>query len=256
MVAGLDTFVKHFEDHSDHYILIGGSACDWQMEKKGLTFRATKDLDIILIAEALSDEFVNHFWEFIKEGEYSIAEVGNRKIFYRFINPKASGYPKMLELFSRVPDLIKPSGDIYLTDIPTGEEASSLSAILLDNDYYNFTLTNSTITDGLHHANEIALVCLKTKAFLNNLYRREAGQQVQEDDILKHKRDIIRLISTIPADTKIDTPESIKADIKEYVSFLQKEQPDIRPLLRNQGIINISLNDILGQLQLTFGLVL
>jgi hypothetical protein len=61
MVTGLDKFIEHFLEFNSHYILIGGGACDWQMGKKGLPFRATKDLDIILIVEALSNEFVTHF---------------------------------------------------------------------------------------------------------------------------------------------------------------------------------------------------
>ena len=87
MVVGLDLFIEHFEQYTDHYVLIGGSACHWQMKQKGLPFRATKDIDIILIVEALSDEFVNHFWQFIKNGEYAITQVGEKKQFYRFIKP-------------------------------------------------------------------------------------------------------------------------------------------------------------------------
>ena len=107
MVVGLDVFQDHFKDYTDHYILIGGSACDWHLEQKGLAIWATKDLDIILIVEVLSDNFVQHFWDFIKDGEYAIAEVGDKKSFYRFIQPQTEGYPKMIELFSRKPDLIK-----------------------------------------------------------------------------------------------------------------------------------------------------
>ena len=58
MVVGLDLFIQHFESYTDHYVLIGGSACDWHMEQKGLPFRTTKDIDIILIVDALSDELV------------------------------------------------------------------------------------------------------------------------------------------------------------------------------------------------------
>src|ERR1700741_3496939 len=98
MVKGLDLFAEHFKAFSDHYILIGGSACDVQMKERGQDFRGTKDLDIILIVEALDATFVNHFWDFIRGGGYAIAEVGNKKRFYRFNKPQVDGYPKMIEL--------------------------------------------------------------------------------------------------------------------------------------------------------------
>jgi hypothetical protein len=250
MVAGLDLFSEHFERYKDHYVLIGGGACDRQMELKGITFRATKDLDIILIVEALTDEFVNHFWQFIRNGEYTIAEVDSKKAFYRFVNPQASGYPKMIELFSRKPDLIKVVEGIHLTDIPTGDEVSSLSAILLDDDYYNFTLANTVLSNGLHHANEIALIGLKAKAFLNNRARKLQGQQVREDDIAKHKRDVIRLVVTIIPDTKVKPPEAIRNDLRQYIEIMKEEKLDVRQLLKS----NVTLDQIIAQLQSTFSL--
>jgi len=248
MVVGLDLFSKHFESYKDHYVLIGGGACDRHMELKGITFRVTKDLDIILIVEALTDEFIIHFWQFIKNGEYSIAEVDKKKAFYRFITPKASGFPKMIEIFSRKPDLIKVIDGMHLTDIPTGEKVSSLSAILLDNDYYNFTLANTVLSDGLHHANEIALICLKTKAFLNNRERKLEGHQVREEDIIKHKKDIIRLVVTLTPDTKVITPEIIKQDLRQYIDILQEAPPDMKQLLKS----DVTLVQVIAQIQSTF----
>jgi len=235
-------------------VLIGGGACYWQMEQKGLPFRATKDLDIILIIEALSDDFVNHFWQFIKDGEYSIAQVGDRKSFYRFNKPNAAGYPFMLELFSRKPSLIKEIPGMHLTAIPTDEEASSLSAILLDDDYYSFTLANTAITDGLHLANEIALICLKARAFLNNRKRKEEGHEVQDDDITKHKKDVIRLTATLTPGIRVPAPAIVKTDLLQYIEILRAENPDIKQLLRNQGMAGITVDQIIDQLTSTFNL--
>jgi hypothetical protein len=254
MVTGLDKFIEHFLEFNSHYILIGGGACDWQMRKKGLPFRATKDLDIILIVEALSNEFVTHFWQFIKDGEYSIAEVGEKRVFYRFIYPKTEGYPKMLELFSRKPATLLVTEGIHLTDIPTDEEASSLSAILLEDEYYHFTLTNSVIIDNLHLANEFGLISLKVKAFLNNKARKETGKEIREDDIYKHKRDVIRLTTTLPPDMIIEVPMKIKEDIRQFVEILQEENTPIGQLLKNQGMGRISPLQIIEQLQKSFGL--
>lgn len=254
MVEGLDLFQNHFQDYTNHYILIGGSACDWHLEQEGLAFRATKDLDIILIVEALSDDFVNHFWDFIKDGDYVIAEVGDKKSFYRFIEPKTEGYPKKIELFSRKPDLIKEHPGMHLTDIPTGEEASSLSAILLDDVFYEFTINNTSISDGLHLANDYALICLKARAFLSNKARKEAGYKVQEVDIVKHKNDILKLTAILNPEGKIEVPSIIKEDLLAYIEYIKNEPPDTKQILKQQGMGNISLDQIIQQLINTFSL--
>ena len=254
MVKGLDIFGQHFQNHTGQYILIGGGACDVQMNQKGLPFRATKDLDIILVVEALSNEFVNHFWKFIKDGEYQVAQVGDRRTFYRFIKPQAEGYPYMLELFSRNPDAINEDEDIHLTDIPTEEDASSLSAILLDTEYYEFTLANSQIIDGVSVASDIALICLKARAYLNNLKRKEEGQEIHETDIAKHKNDVIRLTATLNPADEIILPETLRTAIMAYIERVKVEKLDLKQILRQQGAGDISIDQIVAQMEKTFSL--
>lgn len=255
MVLGLDLFTEHFKAHTNQYVLIGGSACASHFQQKGIDFRKTKDLDIILIVEALTPEFINHFWEFIKDGEYSIAEKGTDKLFYRFVNPKAKGFPYMIELFSRKPDVVTIPEGFHLTDIPTDEEVSSLSAILLADDYYNFTLENTIVVDeGLNRANDIALIILKAKAFLNNLKRKKDGQEVRSEDIDKHRRDVIRLTVTLDPEMKIEVPDAIKADLKEYIQTVREENPDVKQLLKNIGAGDSTLENIFEQLTLSFQL--
>jgi hypothetical protein len=61
MVEGLEVFREQFRNFGDHYVLIGGAACDIVMTNAGLAFRATRDLDIVLYLEALDAEFVRAF---------------------------------------------------------------------------------------------------------------------------------------------------------------------------------------------------
>ncbi len=85
MVIGLDTFRAHFEAYADRYLLIGGAACDLLMDEAGLTFRATKDLDIVLCIEALDADFARSFWAFVRAGQYQMQEKSTgQKQFYRF----------------------------------------------------------------------------------------------------------------------------------------------------------------------------
>ena len=104
MVKGMATFREKFREYSDCYTVIGGAACDILMSEVDLSFRATKDIDMILILEDRYREFAKLFWEFIKEGNYRCGWKNNSDIhFYRFTEPK-EGYPVQIELFSRMPD--------------------------------------------------------------------------------------------------------------------------------------------------------
>ena len=53
MIKGLDVFRLHFEHYTDRYVLIGGVAATLAMEEAGLDFRATKDIDLVLVVEAM-----------------------------------------------------------------------------------------------------------------------------------------------------------------------------------------------------------
>ncbi len=144
MVKGLDVFLAHFRPFNDRFVLIGGTACDMAMTEAGLEFRATKDLDIVLWVEALDEPFVRAFWDFVRAGKYQIQQksTGERQ-FYRFLKPEEDDYPFMLELFSRKPDVLQPADGSHLTPLPMEEEVSSLSAILMDNEYYEFIRTGA-----------------------------------------------------------------------------------------------------------------
>ena len=70
MVRGLDTFREYFKGFEEQYVLIGGAVCGILFESNEGQFRATRDLDMILIVEALTPEFGEKFWEFVKAGQY------------------------------------------------------------------------------------------------------------------------------------------------------------------------------------------
>ena len=64
MVKGIDKFREYFSDFTDHYIIIGGTARDYVVAEAGFSPKGTKDIDVVLIIEALSPEFVRQFWSF------------------------------------------------------------------------------------------------------------------------------------------------------------------------------------------------
>ena len=57
MVSGFTKFRERFQGFEKQYVIIGGTACDLIMENEELPFRATKDVDIVLIVESITAEF-------------------------------------------------------------------------------------------------------------------------------------------------------------------------------------------------------
>lgn len=142
MIPGLERFRDHFHGLESRYLLIGGAATELILSDAGLTFRATKDLDVVLCAEALDDAFVAKFWEFVALAGYERRESGTRpRRYYRFRNPSDPTYPVMVELFSRRIDAVPIPNGVHLTPLPTGDDLSSLSAILIDDELFAWLLT-------------------------------------------------------------------------------------------------------------------
>jgi hypothetical protein len=202
----------------DSYILIGGTACALAMEAFGETFRVTKDLDIVLCIEALDPTFVEAFWDFVRRGRYSnLQNSTGKKLFYRFSKPQETAFPFMLELFSRLPDALAYITSGYLTPIPVDAELSSLSAILLDDQYYRFILEGKRIQDGLSLIAPEYIIPLKTKAWQDLTEKRSAGLPIAASDIKKHKNDVFRLFRIVAPENKPTLSQSMKENMHFFL---------------------------------------
>ncbi len=254
MVVGLETFKEYFKDFKDCYLIIGGTACDIVIEEANFTPRATNDIDVILIVEAITPEFVKRFWQFVKAGQYTDQqkETGMRNC-YRFKKPKIVDFPKQVELFCRVPDVIDVNDGAHLTPIPIEEGLSSLSAILLDENYYDYTREHSMKTDDVCHASPEALICLKAFAYLSNKARKEGGQDVKNEDIVKHKYDVFRLTLMLIPDETFELPESIKKDLQQFVDVVKTDLPD-STIFKANGFGTQDMHAVFNQLVISFGL--
>lgn len=245
MVEGLEIFKTHFAKYKDRYVLIGGTASSLAMAELGEEFRATKDLDIVLIIEALDAEFAAAFWDFVKAGDYEHCHKGSgRRIFYRFTSPKTRGYPFMLELFSRVPDALEIAPHSELTPLPVGEEASSLSAILMDEDYYAFVHKHRREMDGLSSLGAEALIPLKARAFTDLSHRAANGEHVDSKNIKKHRNDIFRLYTILDLSTPCELSPAMKLHLIESFDQISKETVDLKAM----KIRSKSQQDILDEL--------
>jgi len=254
-MVGIEVFREHFKSFRECYIVIGGVACEDHFEGEGVAFRATKDIDLILIVEALNNDFIAHFWEFIKKGNYEQKQIGEgERQYYRFIKPETENFPMQIELFSRTPDVITRTDDMELTPIPADEELSSLSAILMDDEYYEFTIKYSEKGATIHRADDLALICLKAKAFLDLTKRKADGEEIDSKNIKKHKNDVFRLAATLREDDRIDLPEGIKKDLEEFIQIMTESTPDIKGIMKNMGINSVTASDLIVQIKNNFKL--
>lgn len=231
MIKGIDLFRKHFAGLDEQYILIGGAACDIQMSQTPFPFRATHDLDIVLCVEALTAAFGRSFWEFIKLGGYQIQEKsdGTRKL-YRFRSPSIAEFPEMIELFARSPNVFEETELQGLTPIPLPDDVSSLSAILLDDDYYSMMLANRVTQDEVSLLTPAALIVLKAKAWMDLTDRKERGEHVDSRDVKKHRNDVLRLTAMIAPDTSIELPGVVKNEMAEFLQRLTVAPNDLSQL--------------------------
>ena len=53
----MQNFRERFGRFDDQFVIIGGTACELLMSEEELDFRATKDIDVVLIVENLTKEF-------------------------------------------------------------------------------------------------------------------------------------------------------------------------------------------------------
>lgn len=238
MVKGLELFRDYFADYTDQYVLIGGAACDVSFEKSGAEFRATRDLDVVLILEALTEAFGRRFWKFVERGKYRRRERGDgHPQFYRFDRPETPEYPAMIELFSRSGRI--PGGDAVLTPVHIDDSVSSLSAILLDDVYYRFLLEGRAVMEEITVLKPTWLIPFKAKAWFDLNEKLSQGRHVDSRDIKKHRNDIIRIAAELVLEP-CRLPEAIQRDMQMFIERLQVTQAELKSL----GITGVRGEDL------------
>ena len=228
MVKGIDRFKAYFRDYTDQYVLIGGAACDISFGSNNAEFRATRDLDVVLIAEALTREFGQRFWEFIRDGGYqNRAKSTGASQFYRFDKPTQEGFPAMIELFARTEYILEDGAE--LTPIHIDDSISSLSAILLNDSYYDALLRGRDVIDGFSILRHSWLIPFKAKAWLDLNERNRRGEHVDSRNLKKHRNDIIRMAAELVLE-RCELPEEVKSDMANFIEEMNVTDQEIRNL--------------------------
>lgn len=161
--------------------------------------------------------------------------------FYRFTEGNF-GYPTMIDLFSR-----KPGYHLELEEgiipIHIDDNTSSLSAILLNDDFDQFMMTGRRVIDGIGVLGAEYLIPFKMYAWINLLDRKRAGEHVNEKDLRKHKYDVFRLLQIVTADSKIESTGLVNESIHKFIDEISSiDESEVRlvqmglPFDRAQGV--------------------
>ena len=224
VIKGLETFRNHFKNYNDSYVILGGTACNEWFFEADLEFRLTKDVDMVLLLEAMEETFFQHFWDYLKAGGYSRWErADGYKTVFRFVEPSSEDYPYMIELLAHPQDVKVPQ-DQKIVRLKPGEGLSSLSAILLDGAYYQLLLKHRKVSaSGLPLVLPEMLLLLKAKAYLNLLEDKKNGKAIKGRDLKKHRNDVFRLVYLLPAAFEMEMPDSVANDLRNFLEVFTPE---------------------------------
>lgn len=221
VVAGIEKFVEAMAGHEGEYVLIGGAACSLLFEELGEPFRATKDLDVVVLVDSCGPEFGEAIWRFVREGGY---EAGKRAsegcLYYRFLLPKGStnfgAYPAEIELFARHPDFTLGDESSHIAPLSFDGTVSSLSAIILDSGYYEFIRESPMVLHGVSTLSALRIIPLKMRAHIDNQRLHRDGVHISEKTLKKHRADVEKLADLLPADSRLKLTGQLRIDAETF----------------------------------------
>ena len=226
VIHGLDRFREALRGFEDSYVLIGGGACSILFSASGLDFRATHDLDVVIVSERKDAAFEGALWSFIEAGGYECGKRSDTQAaYYRFVLDKekggASDYPRMIELFARHPDIELAAG-AHLTPLPASDDdIASLSAIILDDGYYEFLLQGAAQVDGLTVPDVLHIIPLKMRAHIDNNRLSDEGVFVSDKNRKKHRNDVVALLDLLPGSARLVLDGQLRDDAMVFLEGLR-----------------------------------
>ena len=178
----------------------------------------------------------------LSKTEYRIrAKSNGEPQFYRFDKPEDERFPKMIELFSRTNYLLQEENG--LTPIHIDDSVSSLSAILLNDAYYQALMDGREIMRGISVLKPEWIIPFKAKAWLDLREKKD----VDSSDIKKHRNDIIRIVSDMVLQ-KCILPDEVRKDMEKFIEQFDVTESE----LKNLKIRGTKPEDIKRVLQTTY----
>lgn len=215
--AGLSHFQDYCKDLDDNYVVVGGFATlmllDKELEGHG---KATFDIDLVLLTNN-SIEMSQRIKQYIKEGDYKI-QIGKKEQYkyYRFLEPQKENFAKEIELFALNENDLDLEDSQRIIPIDPEEGLYSLSAIMLDPEYFKMIKNNIDKSGRAPCTNTQATMMLKMSAFYDLRNRNDKKWK-------KHRRDILKLVLLLTGDEHIELTGRMKQDFETFMEHVKNE---------------------------------
>lgn len=228
-LAGLSHFEAHFRELKDQYVIVGGFATLMLLREILNHGKATHDIDLVLLTTT-SVEMTAKIKTYIKEGDYTIQKgQQDRYQYYRFVNPQVEGYAKEIELFAAEEYGIELDEGQRIIPIDPEEGLYSLSAIMLDREYFDMIKSNIEEIDGIPYSNTLATMLLKMSA-VYDLYHKG------DDKWKKHRRDILKLTLLLTGEERLVLTGRMIADVTFFKAEVEKLTPKMIKQIVGKGV--------------------
>jgi hypothetical protein len=193
------------------------------------------------MADAIAPALAEALRTFIEVGGYQAGERSDgRPLLYRFSSPAREDYPAKLEFCCRRPEGLDLKLGQRAIPVSAGLARHSLSAILLDQGYFDLIRDHHTEREGLWVANATRL---KAHAWLNLTREHEAGAAIDSQNIKKHRSDAFRLAATLPEEPGPELPASFLSDLSRFLDAFQLSSPEWPAILDSvQATLRIRLS--------------
>lgn len=221
MTPGFDRFEAAFASCRELFILIGGTAVQMVLGQydspKGVANRArvTHDIDLLIVTDRLSDAFKIAFHRFVDAGGYECYFSKERPHYYRFLDPKDASFPAKIELLSH--SLLELPGLRYTPLVLERDE--SMSAMVLDEELYQYALIHCDVRHGFKCLKPEALMVFKIAAYLNLMAEyAETGDARRRNDALKHRNDVFRVLEHMSPSVRAELPDTLVPRVREFIA--------------------------------------
>lgn len=252
-VHGLGHFTVAFKEYADGFVIIGGTAASEFMRDSSLEFRATKDIDLVILATS-ARRLANLIVEYVKEGGYEVREATEGEPrYYRFTKPKQPEFPAQIEIFSRNSESITLEGDQKIIPLPT-DAGEGLSAILLDDDYFEIIKANVVVSEAGHRiVNNLGNICLKARAFVDLRDNKRKTGTGDSKHFEKHRNDVLKLALPLTGGESYPLKGRPAQDLIEVLAAWEALSPEQgKGILKGYGLSEPTA--VLSRIRAVFGL--